>query len=80
MTKLGPLIVDLHMACLGNIIALSPVISDLMRHPVPPQFARRILRPQDDIFSLPGLDTITPAELASAIESSMAVCDTAHMY
>ena len=80
MTKLGPLIVKLHTACLGNIIALAPVISDLMRHPVSPQVARHILRPQDDIFSLPGLDTITPAELASAIESSMAVRDTAQMY
>jgi len=33
-----------------------------------------------DLFSLPGLDTITPAELALAIESSMAACDTAQMY
>jgi len=51
-----------------------------MRHPVPPQVARRILHPQDDLSSLPGLDTITPAELAAAIESSMAACDTAQMY
>jgi len=51
-----------------------------MRHPVPPQVARRILRLQDDLCSLPGLDTITPAELASAIESSMAACDTAQLY
>ena len=77
MTKLRPLIDDLHTASLGNIIALVPVISDLMCHPVPPQVARRILRPQDDLCSLPGLDTITPAELASAIESSIAAPDTA---
>jgi len=51
-----------------------------MRHHVLPQVARRILRTQDDLFSLPGLDTITPAELASVIESSMAACDTAQMY
>ena len=80
MTQLGPLIVDLHTASLGNIIALAPVISDIMRHPVPPLVARLILRPQDDHFSLPGLDTITLAELASAIESSLAACDTAQMY
>ena len=54
MIKLYPLIVDLHAASLGNILILAPVISDLMRHPVPPQVARRILRPQDDQFSLPG--------------------------
>jgi len=51
-----------------------------MRHPVPPQVARRILRPQDDRFSLPGLDTVTSVELVSAIESSMMACDTAQMY
>jgi len=80
MIKLYPLIVDLHAASLGNILILAPVISDLMRHPVPPQVARRILRPQDDRFNLPGLDTITSVELASAIESSMMACDTAQMY
>jgi len=80
MTKLYPLIVDLHIASLGNILTLAPVINDLMRHPVPPRVARCILRPQDDLFSFPGFDTITPAELASAIESSMAACDTAQMY
>jgi len=52
-----PLIVDLHTASPGNILILAPVINDLMRHPVPPQVARCILRPQDDRFSLPGLDT-----------------------
>ena len=51
-----------------------------MRHPVPPQVARRILRPHDDWFSLPGLDTITLAELGIAIESFMMACDTAQMY
>jgi len=80
ISKLYPLIVDLHTASLGNILTLAPVISDLMRHPVPPQVARRILRPQDDWFNLPGLDTITSVELVSAIESSMAACDTAQMY
>ena len=34
-----------------------------VRGVVPPQVARRILRPRDDRFSLPGLDTITSAEL-----------------
>ena len=48
MTTLYPLIVDLHTASLGNILALAQVISDLMRHPIPPQVARHILRPQDD--------------------------------
>jgi len=80
MSKLYPLIADLHTASLGNILILDPVISDLLRHPVPPQVARRILRPHDDRFSLPGLDTITLAELASANESSMMACDTAQMY
>jgi len=80
MTKLYPLIVDLHTASLGNILTLLQVISDLMRHPVPPQVARRILRPQDDRFNLPGLHTITTAELVSAIESFMMACDTAQMY
>jgi len=80
MTELYPLIVDLHTASLGNILTLAPVISDLMHHPVPPQVARRILHPQDDQISLPGLDTITSAELVSAIETSMAACDTAQMY
>jgi len=80
MTKLYPLIVDLHTASLGKVLTLAPVISDLMRHPVPPQVARRILRPQDDWYSLPGLDTITLAEQVSAIESSMMACDTAQMY
>jgi len=80
MTKLYPPIVDLHTANLGNILTLAPVIIDLTRHQVPPQVARRILRPQDDWFSLPGLDTITSAELVSAIESSMVSCDTAQMY
>jgi len=80
MTKLYPLIVDLHTASLGNISTLAPVISYLMHHPVPPQVARRILRPQDNQFSLPGLNTITSAELVSAIKSSMAACDTAQMY
>ena len=70
------LIVDLHTASLRNIL----VISDLMRHPVPPQVARRILRPQDDRYSLPDLDTITSVELVPAIESSMTECDTAQMY
>jgi len=51
-----------------------------MRLPVPPQVAGRILRPQDDRFSIPGLDTITSVELVSAIESSMTACDTAQMY
>jgi len=80
MTKLYPIIVDLHTFSLGNILTLAPVISDLVRHPVPPQVARHILRPQDDRFSLPCLDTITSTELVSAIESSMAACDTAQMY
>jgi len=80
MLKLYPLIADLHTASLGNMLILAPVISDLMRHPVPPHVARRILRPHDDQFSLPGLDTITSAELASAFESSMMACDTAQMY
>ena len=80
MTKLYPLIVDLHTASLGNILTFAPVISDLMRHPVPPQVARHILRAQDNQFSLPGLNTITSAELVSAIESSMAACDTAQLY
>jgi len=80
MIKVYPLIVDLHTASLGNILTLAPVICDLMRHPVPPQVARRILRPQDDRFSLPGLDTITSVELVSAIESSMTACDTAQIY
>ena len=80
MIKLYPLIVDLHTVSLGSILILAPGISDLMHHPVPPQVARRILRPQDDRFSLPGLDTITSAELVSAIESSMMACDTAQMY
>jgi len=62
--KLYPLIADLHTASLRNILILAPVISDLMRHPVPPQVARRILRPHDDRFSLPGSDTITSAEFA----------------
>jgi len=75
-----PLTVNLHMASLGNILTLAPVISDLMRHPLPPQVARRILCPQDDRFSLPGLDTITSAEPVSALESCMAACDTAQMY
>jgi len=78
--KLYSLIVNLHTASLGNILSSAPVISDLMRHPVPPQVARRISRPQDDRFSLPGLDTITSVELVSAIESSMTACDTAQMY
>jgi len=52
MLQLYPLIADLHTASLGNILILAPVISDLMRHPVPPQVARRILRPHDDRFSL----------------------------
>ena len=77
---LGPHIVDLHTARLWNIISLVPVISDLMHHPVPPQVARHIVCPQDDLFSLPGLDTITPAKLASAIESSMEAPDTAQMH
>ena len=34
------------------------------------------MRPQDDWFNLPGLDTITSVELVSAIEA----CDTAQMY
>ena len=38
------------------------------------------MRPQDDRFSLPVLDTITSVELVSAIESSMMACDTAQMY
>jgi len=80
MIKLYPLIADLHTASLRNILILAPVISDLMRHLAPPQVARRILRPHDDQFSLSGLDTITSAELASAIESSMMACDTAQMY
>ena len=80
MTRLLPLIVDLHTASLGNILTLAPVISDLMRHPVHPQVARRILRPQDNWLSLPGLDTITSTEIVSAIESSMVACDTAQMY
>jgi len=80
MIKLYPLIVDRHTASLGNILTSAPVICDLMRHPVPPQVARRILRPQDNWFSLPGLDTITSVELVSAIESSMTACDTAQMY
>jgi len=80
MIKLYPLIFDLHTASLRNILTLGPVISDLMRHPVPPQVARCILRPQDNWFSLPGLDTITSVELVSAIESSMMACDTAQMY
>jgi len=80
MIKLYPLIVGLHTASLGNIITLAAVISDLMRHPVPPQVARRMLRTQDDWFSLPGLDTITSVELVSSIKSSMKACDTAQMY
>jgi len=80
MTKLYPLIVDLHKTSLGNILTLAPVISDLIRHPVPPQVATRILRPQDDRFSLPCLDSITSAELVSALEPCMAACDTAQMY
>jgi len=80
MIKLYPLIADLHTVSLGNILILAPVISDLMRHPVPPQVARRNLRPHDDRFSLPGSDTITSAEFASAIESSMMTCNTAQMY
>ena len=80
MIKLYPLIADLHTASLGNLLILAPVISDLMRYPVPPQVARHILRPHDDRFSLPGSDTITSAEFASAIESSMMTCNTAQMY
>jgi len=80
MTILAPLIIDLHTANLGNTIALVPVSSNLMCLPVPPQVAMRILRPQDDLSSLPGLDTITSAELALAIETSMAADDTAQMY
>jgi len=37
MTKLYPLIADLHTASLGNILTLAPGISDLMR----PQFLLR---------------------------------------
>ena len=80
MIKLYPLIADLHTASLWNILILAPIISDLMRNPVSPQVARRILRPHHNHFSLPGSDTITLAEFASAIESSMMACDTVQMY
>ena len=69
MTILGPLVTHLHTASLGHIIALVPVISDLMHHPVPPQVARQILHPQNDIFILPEQDIVTSAELALALKN-----------
>jgi len=80
MEVLRPLVLDLHIASRGLISAWVPVLSDLMRHPVPPQVARRILKPQDDPFGLPAQDAVTEQECLSAIELSIGEGDTAQMY
>jgi len=61
------------------IISLSPVISDLLRHPVPPQVVRRILRPQDDL-DLPGADVVSINELTKAFEAVLEMGDSAQMF
>jgi len=80
MTVLRPLVLDLHLASRGLITSWVPVLSDLMRHPVPPHVARRILKPQDDSFGLPAQDVVTEQECLSAIEASIGVGDTVQMY
>jgi len=80
MTTLSPIIRDLHIASAGNIISLVQVISDLLRHPVPPQVVRRILRPQDDPLDGPGPDVTTLDELAQAIEEVIETGDMAQMF
>jgi len=80
MTTLRSVLQDLHVASAGDIISLSPVISDLLRHPVPPQVVRRILRPQDDPLDLPGADVVTIDELTKAFEAVIEMGDTAQMF